>query len=370
MTGPGQPDPVVDVLGTAVRLIVPSRFVDEVASAIDALLPAGGPIRELRLEAEVGGQLRLVEDGEVVLSPVEPSVAVATLIWRLNTLAAASTDHVVVHAACVAAGGRGVLLPGLSGAGKSELSAACVADGLDYLSDEQAAVDLATGTLTPFPKPLDLKGRGLVSPLALGRGSVAGRATPAAIVFPCYDPEGANRREAMPPSSTLLALCRYTQNLGVVGATGFRRLADLATACPAWAQSYRSSAEGVASVRAALSGSAVTGQGTAPVIEAVPGDEAITAVSFGEEIVVHEAATGAVHHLNASAAFIWRSALEAPGDDPVASVIADLPRGALSEAEVRATIAWLEQTALLPTRRAEGQLSATGRPARGPLGDS
>ncbi|MEO5937007.1 MAG: hypothetical protein ABIP81_07320, partial [Terriglobales bacterium] len=54
------------------------------------------------------------------------------------------------HAATVAVGGRGVMLVGDKGMGKTTLSLALAARGGDFLGDEYAAVDTRTLHLVPF----------------------------------------------------------------------------------------------------------------------------------------------------------------------------------------------------------------------------
>jgi hypothetical protein len=53
-----------------------------------------------------------------------------------------------LHAAMVARHGIGVVLPGMSGAGKSTVCAACLAAGYDFLGDDAIAIDLEGGVLT------------------------------------------------------------------------------------------------------------------------------------------------------------------------------------------------------------------------------
>jgi hypothetical protein len=60
------------------------------------------------------------------------------LQWALN-----GRDHVFVHAGAVGAGGRGVLLTGRAGSGKSTTAVAGLIGGLDYLGDDYVFVDLA-----------------------------------------------------------------------------------------------------------------------------------------------------------------------------------------------------------------------------------
>ena len=59
-----------------------------------------------------------------------------------------------LHAAAIAPGGRGILLPGASGSGKSTLFASCAAAGMDVLSDDLVWLRPDGGgvLLYPFPR--------------------------------------------------------------------------------------------------------------------------------------------------------------------------------------------------------------------------
>jgi len=62
----------------------------------------------------------------------------------------------VVHGGVVGHGGRAILLPGPTGAGKSTLVAELVQGGALYFSDEYAFIDGA-GRVHPYPRPLLLR---------------------------------------------------------------------------------------------------------------------------------------------------------------------------------------------------------------------
>jgi hypothetical protein len=61
-----------------------------------------------------------------------------------------------LHAAAVARNGRAIVLPGVSGRGKSSVCAWLVAQGFEYISDELVVVD-GDGQVTGFGRPLQLK---------------------------------------------------------------------------------------------------------------------------------------------------------------------------------------------------------------------
>lgn len=62
-----------------------------------------------------------------------------------------------IHAGVVEIGGRGHLLVGLPGAGKTSVVAILVRGGAGYLSDEVAVLDPEAGTVHPFALPLAVK---------------------------------------------------------------------------------------------------------------------------------------------------------------------------------------------------------------------
>lgn len=66
------------------------------------------------------------------------------------------SPRLLLHAGAVALDGRAVLFPGESGTGKSTTVAACVRRGLGYLSDEMVALDLRSGEVEGWSRPLML----------------------------------------------------------------------------------------------------------------------------------------------------------------------------------------------------------------------
>ncbi|OQW94756.1 MAG: hypothetical protein BWK77_08675 [Verrucomicrobia bacterium A1] len=66
-------------------------------------------------------------------------------------------SHYLVHAGCVSRGGRGIVLSGASGMGKSTLTAYLVSRGMGFLSDEVAPISRATGRVEPFPLHIGIR---------------------------------------------------------------------------------------------------------------------------------------------------------------------------------------------------------------------
>ena len=83
-----------------------------------------------------------------------PSALVADTLTFIQT----RTGHLLLHAGGSAGtDGRTVVVHGVSGAGKTTLTAALVQAGLAYVTDETVCLDPDTLVIEPFPKPLTVK---------------------------------------------------------------------------------------------------------------------------------------------------------------------------------------------------------------------
>ncbi len=79
------------------------------------------------------------------------------VLWQITHLAIdRSPRYLVVHASAVARDGVAVVFPAEADSGKSTLATILVEAGFDYLTDEATAIDLDTGEVVAYPKPITL----------------------------------------------------------------------------------------------------------------------------------------------------------------------------------------------------------------------
>jgi hypothetical protein len=298
----------VDVLGTAVGIAAPAPDLVQLRGFLADLEPAPSADRELALMPS-GNGFDLVDGGRVVSRGVAPDVGVATVVWRLNAIAAESTFHVLLHGACVVGPRDGaVLLVGGSGAGKSTLTAACVGAGLAYLSDEAAAIDRRTGLVSPYARPLSIDGGRLVAASSLGSVASAA-ATPVALVFPRYEPAAEASVVRLDPDWALAALVSHATNLAELGGTGLAWLAGLALACPAYQLTHADAGQATTAI-AGTADRAGRPIEPAAVLGAITVDT--TTVAVGDSLAVLHKPSGRIHVLNPAAADVWRRAAVDP----------------------------------------------------------
>lgn len=333
------------MVGTAVALRAPEPILTELREVLTDLEPGADPRRLLSLEAEPNGHFRLLDTGTVVRHGIAPSVAAATVVWRLNAIAVGAPRRLLIHAGCVT-DARAVLLPGRSGAGKSTLVARCVTAGLSYLSDEYAVLDLKTGSIVPYAKPIALDGERLVAASHLRPGSLGSSGPPGAIVFPRYEAGAPTTVTELDPGRTLIALTAHTTNLATIGGTALPWLVGIATSCPGWQITYGDATEAVAHICEVARAPAGLPQ---PAEVIGPITPTTTTVILGDEVAVFDSHTGKVHLLNPGAAFVWMCVPDARDGSHVAEVAsARAPVGSLDPLDISATVEHLVHTGLLP----------------------
>lgn len=181
--------------------------------------------------------------------------------------------HLLLHASCVEKDGRALVMTGESGSGKSTLSALLGERGWRFLGDEFALLDLADGTLHPFPRLVSLKNaaiaelerlvsdparwgplladtpKGAIRHLVPPAGAIARMAEPARpalLLFPRFGPPLAER-----PVGRAEAFVRLTQastNYVALGQAGFAALTRFVTDVPGIALDYPDTAHALAQV--------------------------------------------------------------------------------------------------------------------------
>lgn len=204
-----------------------------------------------------GSSVDVRRDGVDIALYQRPSAAIDALVREVNQAAAdASEEFLLLHAGALDAAGTGVLLPAASGAGKSTLVAALAAGGFGYLTDELVALDLPSGELLPYPKPITLKPRGLavltenlgesdptfaptpewddVAQLPVGPGTpraIGARCRPGVIVVPRYVAGADTALSPLSDTEAFFALALNAVNLLHHGSAGAAALGELAARC-------------------------------------------------------------------------------------------------------------------------------------------
>lgn len=157
---------VLDIIGVRVAVRVPPADRDALRAALAPIVVAPSAMRPEEVAGAIDVDVTTAEEvlGQALLAAIEHS------------------PHLLVHAGAVASHGGAVLFPGVSGAGKSTMTAACLLRGFEYLSDEAVAVDLGSGHVRGLSRPLMLTAWS-VDALRIGDGSSPGKhALPAEVL--------------------------------------------------------------------------------------------------------------------------------------------------------------------------------------------
>lgn len=183
--------------------------------------------------------------------------AFGALMTTLNRQVIKEYRGFALHAGVVATGGGAIGFPADSGGGKSTLTAACVAAGFEYVSDESLCIDVTTGSVVAYPKPLGLSAwsrrrlevddatlafptehnEAMVTPADLGGSVAAGPIELVHVVIPTF---GAGRAtlEAAPGHVAMAALIEYSFNHFKHGERAFTLAAQLANQAEVWRLGY------------------------------------------------------------------------------------------------------------------------------------
>ena len=209
--------------------------------------PMGGePDAVYQFDIE-GGQGVLRWDASEVFRGSASSAA-SQLLTTINVAAIRSVDrYLVIHAAAVAFGGAGIVIPAHPGAGKSTLCSALVADGFAYITDEAAPI-IDSKEVIPYQKPI-VVGRGSFETLAhvsfaalaevdsefwfldpgtMMGGLVEGHVPIKYVVVPHYAPDALLNVTRLTPGEIAAALASNAFNIGRHGRAGIETCASVA----------------------------------------------------------------------------------------------------------------------------------------------
>jgi hypothetical protein len=232
------------------------RHVDEVLAGLRAPTD-GAPVEHwysLTRSADGAGRVDVQRDGAKVARGLQPGDVVGWVVGDVNHAASeASGQHLLFHAGALDASGVGVLVPGPSGSGKSTLVAGLARAGLAYLTDELTALDLSSGVVLPYAKPITIKqgsfdvlrdmepwGEGGTAarrwsgaewqlPVGPGTRRTIGRpCAPGVVVLPRYEPGVVTALTPLSDTEAFFALALNAVNLLAHGGVGTAALGALA----------------------------------------------------------------------------------------------------------------------------------------------
>lgn len=115
------------------------------------------PVERFGLRRAESGRFEVTRDGEVLDTPARAGWALSSLVWHLNRrIAARAGEGIAIHAGAVERDGRGVMIVGRSGTGKTTTTLALARSGYAYLTDD-VTVLAAGGAITGAAKPVGLR---------------------------------------------------------------------------------------------------------------------------------------------------------------------------------------------------------------------
>ena len=193
-------------------------------------------------------QVKFSFDGHIPFRPLPRNQAYAIFEWGLNWCIANFSNHyLMIHSGVLERNGKGLILPGMPGAGKSTLSAALMVNGWRLLSDEVALIQPNSGELLGIPRPISLKNqsievignyyaegifgrhicdtaKGTVAHLRPDQESIerqSDTAEPGLVIFPRFVAGSDTRIEPLPKSRAFMALTENAFNYSNLGLDGF-----------------------------------------------------------------------------------------------------------------------------------------------------
>jgi len=214
------------------------------------------------------GRCSVYVNGRRNMRGIARSRAVERVLQDLNLAAISHTrESILLHAGAVELEGRVVVIAGVSGQGKSTLTAALVRSGFSYVTDELVIIGPSTGFVRPYLKPLDLGAESLrmldldpddefvvdkkhVAPSEIGEVSPGGRVSLIVILDP--DASGIDEIESLGPVDALTTMLPNVFAETHDSPDSLDQLADLCASVPVLRMARRPIAENVEVIRATL----------------------------------------------------------------------------------------------------------------------
>jgi len=209
------------------------------------------------------GTYALLEGDRVLNAQDSPgAVAVHLACEVARIVAERDRSGMLLHAAAVAWGRCGILMPGHSGAGKTTLTAHLLRHGCEYVTDELVCVPSGASRMTGLARPLSLKPGAwssfhtllagennradvmntrdgwLMRPRCLNSAVAKDAPSLNLMVFPRRAPGGPARLRRLSKGEAALALLANLVNARNLEGDGIGYVAQLALAVPAWEACY------------------------------------------------------------------------------------------------------------------------------------
>jgi hypothetical protein len=218
------------------------------------------PCVRLELAGDGPATFALWRDGSPVYRETTAAMAARLLLAEVvHSLSVNCRGDILLHAAAVVRGGRGFLLPGPSGTGKSTLAGWLDHHGFGCLSDEIVGISAADARMLAFPRPICLEADapailGGILDLARGEGRVLEAkdallvvqrspvpAVPVSlhcIVFPRYVPRTRTALNPLSKTAAAIRLLGSVANAANRPDRGFAEVGRLAGRVPAFELCY------------------------------------------------------------------------------------------------------------------------------------
>ena len=260
------PTHVVSFAGQSLAIKYPSS----IAALIDFLYqdanadPVATPNVTLNIDTD-GDQLSLQQGTQTLYRGSDESELATTLIQQtIYHLIDKNKDGMALHAAAMSKNGKGIILPGASGRGKTTLSTWLATKGYNYLTDEYVFIGENTNIIQAFSRPPNVKVKGIdaldsyfdinahedqtirssqvamIPPRLLNPNSKKEEAVVSLIVFPNYKEGAEYELEKLSKARAGLTLMECLVNARNLNGHGFSEATRLVRDTPAYLLTYSS----------------------------------------------------------------------------------------------------------------------------------